>query len=557
VNPRSTIATVTEVYDYLRILYAAVGVPHDPVTGERLEKMTSGDIVGSLMGRGEGAKVVLLAPVPVEEAGDVERLLGDMQRQGFVRVRVNGEIMDAEDAVSGWPEVVECVEVVVDRLVVREGVESRLADSVETVLRVCGQEARALVMMAGGGEWEEVSFLTSYRNPATGYELGGLTPKHFSFNSHVGACEVCHGLGTELFCDENLLVPDRGKSLNEGCVKVWGGTKSKKGWMELHLDALAEDMGVDRDVPFRKLSKRFRDAVFYGTKGRTFRVMLERSGVMVPLEKDFEGLCNQVERLYRETESEGVKRSMGKFVTQRECEACGGKRLKPEVLGVKLDGGGEWLGIQDFCGLAVEDALGWMEGVILSEEKVEVCEGLVKEVVGRLRFLEEVGLGYLSLDRRSGSLSGGESQRIRLATQIGAGLAGVVYVLDEPSIGLHQEDNARLIGALKRLRDVGNTVVVVEHDEEMVREADWVIDMGPVAGEGGGRILAEGTVEDVMGVEGSVTGRWLRGESGGVFVGGDDELLDAGELWVRGARENNLQDVDVRFPFCDGVWRGR
>ncbi|SHK01904.1 Excinuclease ABC subunit A [Rubritalea squalenifaciens DSM 18772] len=547
VNPRSTISTVTEIYDFLRILYAAAGVPHDPETGEKLQKMTSSDIVGSLMKQAEGTKVILLAPVPIEEVGDVSRLLGDMQRQGFVRIRVNGEILDAEDALSQWPEYAESVEIVIDRLVIREGVESRMADSVETALRICGQEARALVMGREDEDWRDLHFLTSYRNPRTGFEIGALTPKHFSFNSHTGACAVCHGLGTELFCDKNLLVPDWSKSLNQGCLKIWGGSKKKKGWVERQVDALAEYFKVDRDAPFSELSQEFHKALFYGLGEEKVTVLWERDGQEIPWQKEFEGLCRNVERLYRETTSDGVKKSMGKYMTSRECKVCGGRRLKPEVLAVKLDSQSGSLGIQEFCALAVEEAVEWMAGVLLPEDKREVCDGLAKEVLKRLSFLQEVGLGYLTLDRRSGTLSGGEAQRIRLATQIGAGLAGVIYVLDEPSIGLHQEDNARLIKALKHLRDVGNTVVVVEHDEETIREADWLIDMGPHAGERGGRILAEGTPEEVMQVSESATGRWLSGVHHPEQNSMQPNPRD-GELVVRGASENNLQGIDVIFP---------
>ena len=553
VNPRSTIATATEIYDYLRVLYAAAGVPHDPKTGERLQKMTSADIVQSLSAKPERTKLMMLAPVPVEEAGDAERLLGDMQRQGFVRVRVNGEILEVEDALAAWPKETRSVEIVVDRLVVREGVESRLADSVETCLRICGQEARCLVMEPGAEDWAELSFLTSYRNPETGFELGALTPKHFSFNSHVGACEECHGLGTQLYCDQGLLVPDAGKSLNEGCLNLWGGTKKKKGWVERQVEALAEHFGVDRDAAFRDFPEVFREALFYGMGDEKITVMWERDGVDIPWNKEFEGLCNNIERLYGETTSDGVKRSMGKYMASNPCSVCEGMRLKPEVLSVKLEAQSRDLGIQELCALSVEDALEWLDGVKLPGPQAEVCQGLVDEVLQRLGFLNEVGLDYLALSRKSGSLSGGESQRIRLATQIGAGLAGVIYVLDEPSIGLHQEDNARLIGALKKLRDVGNTVVVVEHDEEMIREADWVIDIGPEAGAGGGRILAEGTPAQVMKIAASPTGKWLGVPLLEIPKTVNKGSVGVGELVVRGAREHNLRDIDVTFPLGEMV----
>lgn len=546
-NPRSTIATATEIYDYLRVLYAAVGVPHDPESGARLEKMAAADIVKCLSAKPERTKVVMLAPVPLEEAQDVERLLGDLQRQGFVRVRVNGDILDAEEALKQWPEVVSSVEIVIDRLVIREGMESRLADSVETGLRICGSEARCLVMEPEANDWNELSFSTSYRNAETGFELGTLTPQNFSFNSHKGACENCHGLGTDLFCDPSLFAPDGTKSIKDGALQLWGGTKKKKGWVQRQVDAIVKLYSVDESEPFNKLSKKFKDALFYGTGDKKITMLWERDGDEIPWKKEFEGLCNTVERLYSETESESVKRSMGRYMVNQPCAACGGKRLKPEILAVKLDSSDRNLGLQDFCDLSVEDALLWVDTISIAEDKSEVCGGLISEIRERLGFLNEVGLSYLSLNRKSGSLSGGEAQRIRLATQIGAGLSGVIYVLDEPSIGLHQEDNARLIGALKRLRDIGNTVVVVEHDEETIRAADWVIDIGPVAGSGGGRILAEGRPEDVMNIAESPTGQWLTLEP---KTHREAEICtkDFGSLTLLGASENNLQDVDVSFP---------
>ncbi|MEO1857179.1 MAG: excinuclease ABC subunit UvrA [Rubritalea sp.] len=544
-NPRSTIATATEIYDYLRVLYASVGVPHDPDSGERLVKMSSADIVQSLLGRAERTKLIMLAPVPLVEVNDAERLLGDLQRQGFVRIRVNGEILEADEALGLWPEVAEAVEIVVDRLVIREGMESRLADSVETCLRICGQEARCLVMEPSEDTWNEISFATSYRNAKTGFELGSLTPQDFSFNSHKGACEVCHGLGTHVYCDPTLIVPDASKSIDRGALHLWGGTKKKKGWMQRQVEAVVAHFDVDTTLPFQELPEEFTQGLFYGMGDEKITLTWERDGEEMPWHKEFEGLCTTIERLYSETSSDGVKKSMGKYMANHACSSCNGKRLKPQILAVKLDGDNENIGIQEFCEFSVEDSIEWLKTIILPENKQEVAGGLVEAVRERLGFLHEVGLGYLPLDRTSASLSGGESQRIRLATQIGAGLAGVVYVLDEPSIGLHQEDNARLIGALKRLRDVGNTVVVVEHDEEMIRESDWVIDIGPVAGANGGYILAEGTPESVSKNEGSPTGKWLNQPIQPLSFGREATM---GDLVVRGAREHNLQNLDVRFP---------
>ena len=479
-NPRSTVATATEIYDYLRVLWAAAGIPHDPVTGERLERMSAADIVNVLAAMAEGTKVVLLAPLPAEELGEPARLLGDLQRQGYIRVRVDGEVLEIEEAAARWPEFPAAVEIVVDRFVIRPGVESRLADSVETALRLCGAEARAAVQEPGGDAWRDLAFQTSYRNPRTGFVVEELSPKHFSFNSHLGACEACEGLGTEMFCDPALL-------------------------------------GEGEDAE---------------------KTLLR----------------------YREAKSEIMRRKLAKFMAHRACGVCGGKRLKPEWLAVKILGGNiehrthnierrreekeEWLGIQDFCELSAADAMRWIDGIEFEEGKAEVCRRLASDVRTRLAFLMEVGLDYLTLQRTSGTLSGGEAQRIRLATQLGAGLSGVIYVLDEPSIGLHAADTARLIGALVRLRDLGNTVVVVEHDEEIIRAADWLIDIGPGAGAAGGELLAAGVPGEID----SPTGEWLRSKCRVISDQWTEKRGKCGQLVIRGAREHNLRNLDVVIP---------
>jgi excinuclease ABC subunit A len=409
--------------------------------------------------------LVLLAPLPAEELSDPVRLLGDLQRQGYIRVRVDGEVLEIEEAAKQWPEIPAAVEIVVDRFVIRAGVESRLADSVETALRLCGSEARVTVQAPDADSWRDISFQTAYRNPSTGFIVDHLTPKHFSFNSHLGACEVCEGLGTEMFCDPALL--------------------------------------GDGEDPEKTLQR------------------------------------------YRTTHSELTRRKLSKFMAHRSCAACAGKRLKPEWLAVKIPGrDGGWLGIQDFCALSVADALQWIGGYTPAEATAEVCKRLASDVTARLSFLAEVGLDYLTLDRTSGTLSGGEAQRIRLATQLGAGLSGVIYVLDEPSIGLHAADTGRLIRALLRLRDLGNTVVVVEHDEEIIRAADWLIDIGPGAGSGGGQIMGQGSPLEVA----SPTGDWLR--AGKMTLDGKFAPFSFGDqaLVIRGAREHNLQNLDVTIP---------
>lgn len=554
-NPRSIIATATEIHDYLRILYAAVGVPHDPGTGEPLERMTPADVVASLMGRPEGTKVVLLAPLDPEAAGDMPALLRDLQRQGFVRLRVNGELLEVEEAETRWPageeEQIDRLEVVVDRLVIRGGAESRLADSVETALRICGAEAVALLQLPEE-EWRELSFLTSYRNPKTGFELPDLNPRHFSFNSHLGACETCHGLGTELFCDPDLVVPDQSRSLKDKAIRLAKGGGKGKSWHGRQVEALAEHFGVSGEVPFRELPEEFRSALFYGTGGMKIPMTWEREEREIYRDHRYEGICLDVERLYRETGSEPVKRNMGRFMASRSCQTCGGRRLKREFLAVKVEGkdGKGGLGIHEFCALPIEEGVAWMEGVRVPADCEEAVRPVVEEVCRRLQFLDEVGLGYLTLNRGAVTLSGGEFQRIRLATQLGAGLAGVLYVLDEPSIGLHPEDNARLIGVLKALRDLGNTIVVVEHDEQMIRAADHLIEMGPGAGLHGGRLVAEGTVEEVTEVKDSPTGAWLRGSS--FRVSGSGQLgtdLETGrKLVIKGAREHNLRNIEVEIP---------
>jgi excinuclease ABC subunit A len=530
VNPRSTIATATEIYDYLRILYASVGIPHDPSTGERLVKMTAQDIIECLAASDEGTKIVILAPIPLQEAVDVTSLIENLQRQGFVRLRVNDDLYELDEAASAWPQKLKNVEVVVDRLVIRKGVESRLADSIETSLRICGSQVSCLVKKPDEDNFSEVSFSTSYRNPSTGFVLPALTPKHFSFNSSHGACRVCHGLGTEMSCDPNLLVPDPTKSIADGAVVMWKSNKRKKTLQDRLIGKLAAAMQVDLSPAFENLPESFKNVLFHGDK-----------------DAGFEGLCANVERFSRESKSNAVRRSMSRLMMANPCARCQGRRLKPEILAVKLEGqDGALHSIDEFCALSVEAALAWLAELSLPQDRGDALAGVVDDTTRRLRFLDDVGLAYLTLDRASNTLSGGEAQRIRLATQIGAGLSGVIYVLDEPSIGLHSADNARLIAALERLRDIGNTVVIVEHDEEMIRSADWLIDIGPGAGIHGGKLLAAGTPAQVISHKDSITGKWLSGESKRELSKKAAEKI--GELVIRNARENNLQGIDVVIP---------
>ncbi|MEO5712366.1 MAG: excinuclease ABC subunit UvrA, partial [Luteolibacter sp.] len=519
-NPRSTVATATEIYDYLRVLWAAAGIPHDPETGERLERMSAADIVNALAAMEEGTKVVLLAPLPKEELGEPERLLGDLQRQGYIRVRVDGEVLEIEEAARAWPEFPGAVEIVVDRFVIRPGVESRLADSVETALRLCGAEARAAVQGPGADAWRDLVFQTSYRNPRTGFMVGDLSPKHFSFNSHLGACEACEGLGTEMFCDPDLL--EEGVDA-EATLKRYREAKS--------------------EITRRKLAKFMAHRACRVCKGKRLKpewlaVKIEGKSPEARVQKQEEEGTAEARRSQRDAEGENIEHRTSNI--ERRSEEKGSSNYQPSTLNSQPDG--KWLGIQDFCALGVADAMRWMEGFQPDASKAEVCKRLASDVRARLAFLEEVGLDYLTLERTSGTLSGGEAQRIRLATQLGAGLSGVIYVLDEPSIGLHAADTGRLIGALLRLRDLGNTVVVVEHDEEIIRAADWVIDLGPGAGAAGGSVLAEGPPLEIV----SPTGEWLRGRV--QRQESRDKKEECGELVIRGAREHNLKNLDVVIP---------
>ncbi len=539
-NPRSTVATVTEIHDYLRVLWAAVGVPHDPATGERLERMGAADIVAALSALPEGSKVVLLAPVPQEETREPQRLLDDLRRQGYIRVRVDGEVLEIEEAARLWPESAPVVEIVIDRFVVREGVASRLADSVELALRICGSEARAAVQEPGAEAWRDLSFQTAYRNPRTGFVIGELTPRHFSFNSHVGACSACEGLGTEQFCDPGLFIADPGLPLLKGGLRGWWASTSprERQWQK-EIRALFAMFGLSEDACFEDLSHEAKRLLFDGGELETgWKLGKDKSTQRKP----FEGLAVEAWRRHRDAKSDLTKRRLSRVMAQRPCHACEGKRLKPECLAVKVHGA-SWLGIQDFCQLSVADAAVWIDGLALNEAQAGACGRLVDDVRKRLAFLTEVGLDYLGLDRASGSLSGGEAQRIRLATQLGAGLSGVIYVLDEPSIGLHAADTDRLIAALLRLRDLGNTVVVVEHDEAIIRAADHVIDMGPGAGSAGGRVLAAGAPAEIA----SPTGEWLRGGRRRMAEGALASM-DFGSLVIRGASEHNLRKLDVTFP---------
>ncbi len=556
-NPRSTIATTTEIYDYLRLLFAAAGQPHDPVTGEPVRRQTPQQIADTILAWPPGSKLVILAPLVRREKGEFRDVIEKARREGFVRLRVDGEIIELEP--RSLPklskEQVHNIEAVVDRLVLREGLGQRLADSLETALRWGENHLFVLRQLPEEATWQLHRFSTEFCNPNTGFSLPRLTPKHFSFNSHLGACPECHGLGTKLFSDPELML-DLTKSLAEGAVKPWKtGNKRMRQYYAALRTSLARFAGVDEKVPLQDLPLSFREVLLHGTG--TQAIELEWSPGKIT-HRPFEGVVAQVSRLLETSESEFTRQRLRAFSSWRTCPACQGSRLRPEILAVTLARHrGPALNIQDFCALTIEDARGVVEDFILTPEQQKVVQDVVREIAQRLEFLHQVGLGYLSLDRESGTLSGGEAQRIRLATQIGSGLAGVLYVLDEPSIGLHQRDNDRLIATLRGLRDLGNSVIVVEHDEDTIRAADYVLDMGPGAGPRGGQVVAAGTPEQIAASPTSLTGQFI---SGALRIGvpkrrvpprqerPETPSIGDGWLTILGARENNLQNLRASFP---------
>lgn len=581
-NPRSTIATVTEIYDYLRVLYAAAGQPHDPLTGEPLKKMTAAEIADEILRLPEGTRAIVLAPVIDQERGDFRGLFERLQRQGFVRVRLDGEIHELEERLKTPRTEPHTVEVVVDRLVLRAGVRPRLMEALETALKWNAREVRFLIGEEAGANLR--TFTTAYANPRTGTVLEDFTPKHFSFNTHLGACPACEGVGAVMAADPQLLVPDDTKSLADGAIKTWWNKQPKlKAMLNRSIEALAKHFSAPMDQPFRELPPEFKQSLFHGTGNVVIATGWKIDANKRSVAKPFEGLLPQVDRMHHTVKGESLRAQLARLMNPLPCKTCGGKRLRPEVLGVKLqstvNGQQPELNIRDFTLLAIRDAIPWIKELTLTELQQTYCLELKREILKRLEFLDEVGLGYLSLDRESGTLSGGEAQRIRLATQIGAGLAGVLYVLDEPSIGLHPADNERLIGTLKRLRDLGNSVLVVEHDEDTMRAADWLIELGPGAGPQGGRIVAQGTPEKITQEQASLTGAFLDGRASipvpkvrmAARATQQDLLLQASlppirnpktgkreprsgnrelpnTLTVHGAAEHNLRNLTVSFP---------
>ena len=539
-NPRSTVGTVTEIYDYLRLLYARVGVAHCPKCGREISKQSVDQMVDALLALPERTRVQLLAPMVRGKKGEHVKLLESVVKQGFVRVRIDGEVMDAADAPALSKQKKHTIEVVVDRLILRPDVRGRLTDSLETALSLSGG---VVIADIGPGE-RELLFSQNLACPSCGISIEELSPRSFSFNSPFGACPTCAGLGVLQKIDPDLVIPDWTKSLRDGPFNVMGWSNLDSGTQAaMFFEALSEKYGFSMDTPLCDLPKEAIDVILYGTKGEPLRIQYTRpNGDSHTFTAPFEGVIPTTERRAAETQSESTKAYYDTLMTQTPCPDCNGQRLRPEILAVTVGG----LSIAKACELPVRRAREFFASLTFGEKDSLIATPILKEISARLRFLSDVGLGYLTLSRAAATLSGGEAQRIRLATQIGSSLVGVLYILDEPSIGLHQRDNAMLIGTLKHLRDLGNTLIVVEHDEDTMRAADQIVDIGPGAGEHGGRLIAQGTAEEIMACPESITGAYLSGRRGIPLPA--QRQQPAGWLTVRSARAHNLQSIDVRIP---------
>ena len=539
-NPRSTVGTVTEIHDYLRLLYARVGVPHCPKCGREIAKQTVDQMVDQLLALPERTRMQLLAPVVRGKKGEHVKILENVVKQGFVRVRIDGEIYDAAEAPALAKQKKHNIEVVVDRLILREDIRTRLTDSLETALSLSGG---IVIADIGPGE-REMLFSQNLACPDCGISMEELSPRSFSFNSPFGACPTCAGLGMLQKIDPDLIVPDWGKSLNENPFNVMGWSSLEPGTQAgMFFQALSEKYGFSMDTPLNRLPKEALDVILYGSKGEPLSIHYTRpNGDSHTFSAPFEGVIPTTERRAAETQSDSTRAYYDGLMSQTPCPACGGKRLRPEILAVTVGG----KSIAEASDLSVLDAQAFFSALTFGEKDGMIAAPILKEIISRLRFLIDVGLGYLTLSRAAGTLSGGEAQRIRLATQIGSSLVGVLYILDEPSIGLHQRDNARLIETLKHLRDIGNTLIVVEHDEDTMLAADQIVDIGPGAGEHGGRLIAQGTAQEIMACPDSITGAYLSGRRS--IPVPLHRKAPAGWLTVRGARANNLKNIDVRIP---------
>ncbi|MCD8255546.1 MAG: excinuclease ABC subunit UvrA [Oscillospiraceae bacterium] len=539
-NPRSTVGTVTEIYDYLRLLWARIGIPHCPKCGREIQRQTVDQIVDRIFELGEGAKIQLLAPVVRARKGEHAKVLEDARRSGYVRVRVDGSIYDLSEEIELNKNKKHTIEVVVDRLVVKAENRRRIADSVESASGLSG----GLVAVADANGENEKLYSQSFACPDCGVSIEELTPRAFSFNNPYGACPVCSGLGVQMRADPELVIPNRSLSISEGAVSVSGWSNARSDTIaRMYYTALAEKYSFSLDTPVCDLPESVINVLLYGTGGEKLDLKYERKTGHGVLSQPFEGILTNIERRCRETQSHGSRTELEQYMSEIPCPECRGRRLKREALAVTVGG----MGISEFTDLSVTDGLRFIKELNLTPRERLIAAQIIKEISSRMEFLQSVGLQYLTLSRSSGTLSGGESQRIRLATQIGSSLMGVLYILDEPSIGLHQRDNAKLLATLKNLRDLGNTLIVVEHDEETMRAADHIVDIGPGAGVHGGELVAQGTVEDICACPRSITGQYLSGKRR-VPVPTERRRGSGKCLTIRGARENNLKNITVEIP---------
>ncbi len=539
-NPRSTVGTVTEIYDYLRLLWARAGIPHCPKCGKEIRRQTIDQIVDRIEAMGDGTKFIVLSPIVRGKKGEHVKVFEDARKSGFARVRVDGILYDLSEQITCEKNKKHTIELVVDRLVIREGQHRRLADSVETACHHSG----GLVTIQLPETGEEISFSQNYACEDCGISLTELEPRMFSFNNPAGACPACTGLGFQMIADPDLVIPDKSKSIFEGAIQVsgWNSVRTDS-IFRMYFEALSKKYHFSLTDPVSTLSEEALDVIFNGTKGEKLRMTYNRGNGMGVLEQPFEGILNNITRRFRETQSDFARKEMEECMASAPCPECHGERLSDVARAVTVGG----MGIMEFCRMSIRQELDFMENLKLEGNMAMVAEQIVREIKERLRFLMDVGLQYLTLSRAASTLSGGESQRIRLATQIGSSLMGVLYILDEPSIGLHQRDNDKLLATLKRLRDLGNTLIVVEHDEDTMRAADYIVDVGPGAGCRGGEIVAAGSLEDIIANPRSVTGQYLSG-SKKIPVPSARRAGSGAHLTVRGAQVNNLKDIDVQIP---------
>ena len=539
-SPRSTVGTVTDIYDYLRLLWARTGIPHCPKCGKEIRRQTIDQIVDRVEALGEGTRFLILSPVIRGKKGEHQKVFEDARKQGFARVRLDGIQYDLTEEIKPEKNKKHTIELIVDRLVLKEGIRRRLTDSIETA---CVHSA-GLVTISIPGQEEELSFSQNYACEDCGISMTELEPRMFSFNNPAGACPSCTGLGFQLIADEDLVIPDKEKSIFEGAIQASGWQSARTDSIfRMYFEALAQKYHFSLTVPVKELPREVMDVILYGTKGEKLHMTYNRGNGMGVLEQPFEGILNNISRRYKETQSDAARKELEECMSTAPCPSCGGNRLSAIAQAVTVGG----IGIMDFCRMSIRQELEFMQNLRLEGNMALVAEQIVKEIKSRLQFLMDVGLGYLTLSRPAGTLSGGESQRIRLATQIGSSLMGVLYILDEPSIGLHQRDNDKLLATLEHLRDLGNTLIVVEHDEDTMRAADFLVDVGPGAGSHGGEIVAAGTLKDIIDCPRSVTGQYLSGAKK-IPVPSARRAGNGKFLTVRGASENNLKNVDVQIP---------